>query len=223
MSHSAGRYQQDLGFTDGDLFLGPGDIMALAATDAPIVRNAAGDISFNQPASKTVIYTVNLTNALLRREGFFEDLQEAFGGAGISGSAGFQGRPDTIPAMGAGQQLTPRAAMKLKGFKLTSIDVVYMITVAALTSQSIRVDQTNFIAGALVAPTAVLAPAANGLAIAFTGTALAQITNVALPAAQQIYRISNDSQLWIDLTVVTPVGSLFRLYGFDCNIEYNYN
>ena len=222
MSHTEGRYMQDLGFPDGEVFLGVGDVIPNSVTNGVVTRNAAGDWSINQGASLTVIYGVNVTNALLRREGFGEDLQEQFGGTGIAGSAQPQiYRPDVIPSMNTGQQLQPRTAFKTKGFKLLSFDVIYMITVAALTSISLRVDQSNFVNNAALVPTVVLAAGTNGLVTTFQANP--QITSVLLPANQQIYRISEDSQLWIDLTVVTPVNSLFRLYGFDCDIEFNYN
>lgn len=221
MPHTHSRYMQDLGFNDASLFLGVGDVVPNGANGV-ITRNAAGDWSLNQAASLTAIYGVNVTNAILRREGFFEDLQEQFGGAGIAGSAEYQGRPDTIPSMSTGQQLTPRTTFKLKGVKLNGFDVIYTVGTLALTSISLRVDQTNFLNNVAVAPTVVLAAGANGLAIAVPSTG-PYVTNVQLPAAQQIYRISEDLQLWIDLTVVTPATSTFRLYGFDLDLEFNFN
>jgi hypothetical protein len=220
MPHTHSRYMQDLGFNDIALFCGPGDLVVNGANGV-ITRNAAGDWSINQAASLTAIYAVNVAGMLQRRVGFFEDLQEQFGGAGIAGSADFQGRPDTIGSMNTGQQITPRTAFKLKGFKLLSFDVIYQISTANLTSQSLRVDQSNFVNGQVMAPTVVLAAGTNGLAVAFSANQY--VTLVTLPTAQQIYRISEDSELWIELTVVTPVSSTFKLYGFDLDLEINYN
>jgi hypothetical protein len=214
---------QDLGFTDGEIFLGVGEVVPNSVANGVVTRNAAGDWSINQAASLTVIYGVNVSGAILRREGFGEDLQEQFGGAGIAGSAQQQFyRPDQSAGMSSGQQITPRTAFKLKGFKLLGFDVIYTVGTLALTSISVRVDQTQFLNNVAVAPTVVLAAGANGLATAVPSTG-PYVTSVALPVAQQIYRPLEDMQLWIDLTVVTPATSTFRLYGFDCDFEFNYN
>jgi hypothetical protein len=223
LPHTQSRYQQDLGFTDGAMFLGVGDVVPNSTTNGVITRNNPGDWSINQGSSLTVIYGANVTNAILRRDGFGEDLQEQFGGGGIAASAQPQFyRPDVIGAMNTGQQLKPRTAFKVKGFKLISFDVIYLTGTLALTSISIRVDQSVFVNNTAIAVTSVLAAGANGLSTAVPSTG-PFVTTVALPAAQQIYRTVEDSQLWIDLTVVTPATSTFRLYGFDCDVEFNYN
>src|SRR5229473_5306794 len=104
MPHTSSRYQQDLGFTDGRVFLGIGDLVNNA--NGVVTRNNPGDWSFNQAASLAGIYAANLTNALIRRTGFGEDLQEQFGGTGIPASAQPQFyRPDVIGSMSTGQQL----------------------------------------------------------------------------------------------------------------------
>ncbi len=221
MPHTASRYQQDLGFTDARLFLGPGEVIPSSLTNGPIVRNAAADWSFNQIVSQTVQYGANVTQAVLRRLGFGEDLQEQFGGSGIAGSAGPQGRPDTFGAMSAGQQLQPRTALKLKGFKLLSFDVVYLINTAALTAHTCRVDQSVSVNNVANAITSVLATGANGLATATQTNPY--VTNVALSAAQQIYRNVADSQLWIEISAQTAATTAYRLYGIDCLIEFNFN
>jgi hypothetical protein len=224
MPHTESRYQQDLGFTDGEMFLGAGDIIWNTFANALVTRNGVGDWSVNQAASLTVIYASNLTNALLRREGFGEDLQEQFGGTGIPASAQPQFyRPDLgVLLQASAQQLVPRTAFKVKGIKLVGLDVIYQTSTLALTSISLRIDQTNFVNNTAVTPTVVLVAGANGLSTAVQTTG-PSVTNVPLPAAQQIYRISEDSQLWIELTVVTPATSTFKLYGFDCDLEFNYN
>lgn len=223
MPHTQSRYQQDLGFPDGEVFAAPGDFVWSAVANAAIVRVAAGNWVLQQASSLTVIYAVNLTTLMLRREGFGEDLQEQFGGGGIAGSAQQQFyRPDQSAGMSTGQQITPRTALKVKGFKLLSFDVVYQTGTLALTSINVRVDQTVFVNNTLPAITSVLANGANGLSTAVPSTG-PFVTTVNLLAAQQIYRTLEDAQLWIELAVVTPATSTFNLYGFDCDIEYNFN
>jgi hypothetical protein len=223
MPHTQSRYQQDLGFTDGRVFLGVGDLVWDVLAQAAITRNAAGNWSINHvAAANTTNFACNLTNAIMRRTGFGEDLQEQFGGTGIPGSAQVQVyRPDVIPAMAAAQQLQPRTALKVKGIKLLSFDVIYFIGTAALTAHTCRVDQANFVNNVALAPTVVLASGANGLATATQANPY--VTNVPLLAAQQIYRNSVDSELWIEVSVQAAATSVYNLYGFDCLCEFNYN
>lgn len=222
MPKTQSRYQQDLGFTDGRVFLGPGDLVPNSVANGVVTRNGVADWSVNQAASLAVIYAANLTNALIRRTGFGEDLMEQFGGTGIPASAQPQVyRPDVIPSMNTGQQLQPRTALKLKGLKLLSIDVIYQITGAALTLHTLRVDQANQVNNVALVPTVILANAANGLATAVQANNY--VTNVGLLAAQQIYRNSVDSAIWIEIAATTQAAGAYRLYGFDCLVEYNYN
>lgn len=223
MSHSESRYQMDLGFTDGRVFMGPGDVVAVGSVAAPVLtRTAAGDWSLNRTAAgaETINIAGNLTQAILRRTGFFEDLQEQFGGSGIPGSAQPQNyRPDVLGAMSAGQQLQPRTALKLKGFKLLSIDAIFRETVVALTTNTIRADQTLFVNNVAPAITAVLAPAA----IATAAQANPYVINTPLLLANQIYRVTADQEIWIELTSVMANTGVLAFYGFDCLVEFNFN
>src|SRR5260370_35558281 len=167
MPHTQGRYQQDLGFTDGEIFLGPGDIIWDVAAQAVNARTAAGQWSVSHVVgANTTNFVANSTQAILRREGFFEDIQAGLQipAASIVGSAQPQFyRPDVIGNMNTGQQLQPRTAFKVKGFKLLGFDVIYSIGTAALTTQTCRVDQTVYVNNVAPATTVVLASAANGL------------------------------------------------------------
>lgn len=220
MPHTQGRYQQDLGFTDGRVFAPPNDIHFSGTT--VLTRNAAGDWSLNQAASQTVLYAVNVAELIERRTGFGEDLQEQFGGTGIPASAQQQVyRPDVSAGMSTGQEITPRTALKVKGYKLLSVDVIYQIGTLALTTHTIRIDQTVHANNVANAITAVLANGANGLATAVQANPY--VTNVPLAAGQQIYRIGADQSIWVELNVVTPATSTYKLYGFDCSVEFNFN
>lgn len=222
MSHSKSRYMQDLGFTDGQVFLGPGEIVWDVAAQAAVARTAAGQWAVSHvAAANTTNFAGNLSQAILRRLGFFEDLQEQFGGVGIPASAEYQGRPDTLPAMSTGQPITPRTAFKVKGFKLIKFDVIYSIATANLVAQTVRVDQTQYFNNVAPVTTPVLAVAANGLAI--VTQAQPYVTQVVLPVAQQIYRTLADMALWIELGVQAAGTSVYNLIGIDCNVEFNFN
>jgi hypothetical protein len=223
MPHTQSRYQQDLGFTDGRVRASVGDIIFTGATLA-ITRVAAGQwgVVLGTPAAQANTFAINVTQALIRRLGFGEDLQEQFGGAGIPGSAQPQFyRPDVIGAMSAAQQLQPRTALKVKGFKLLSFDVIYSLGVAAATTHTCRVDQSVFSNNVAIATTAVLASGANGLAVATQANPY--VTNVPLAAGQQIYRTLADTDLWIEDVITGAATTTVTFWGFDLIMEFNYN
>jgi hypothetical protein len=224
MPHTQGRYQQDLGFTDAKLFAGPGDVVQ-TGTVGVLTRVPPGyNLVF--PNTSNSFVGVNVSSLIQRRLGFFEDLQEQFGGAGISGSAQIRDyRPDVrgtgaAPAgMSVGQQLIPRAAFKTKGFRLISLDVIYTIAGANLTSQNIRIDSVQYSNNLAPVNTVILASAANGLAVA---TQAQPYVTTVTPAIQPYFTL-NDASLWIDLAIVTPGGGTYTFFGFDVAVEFNFN
>jgi hypothetical protein len=221
MPHTESRYQQDLGFTDAYFFIPAPDFISTGAA-ATLTKNAVGDISWNVAASLAAVFDVHVTDGQLTRTGFGEDLQENFGGTGIPASAQPQFyRPDVIGAMNTAQQLQPRTALKVKGFKPLSLKVVYLITGAALTLHTIRVDKTIYANNVANAITSVIANGANGLATATQANPY--VTAIAFPAAQQVYNISDLSQLWIEIASTTQIAGAYRLYGVEFTVEFNYN
>lgn len=221
MTHSESRFQQDLGFTDGYVFVPAPDYISTGAA-ATLTKNAVGDISWNVAASLAAVFDVHISDGQVTRTGFGEDLQEQFGGTGIPGSAQPQVyRPDVIPGMSTAQQIQPRTALKTKGFKPLSLKVIYLITGAALTLHTIRVDKTVYANNVANAITPVIANGANGLATAVQANPY--VTTIAFPANQQVYQISDLSQLWIEIAATTQVAGAYRLYGTEMTIEFNFN
>jgi hypothetical protein len=229
MPHTQSRYMQDLGFTDGKVFCGPGDIVWDVAAQAGVSRVAAGQWGVAHVAgANTTNFAVNLTQAILRRLGFFEDIQEQFGPANpsapaataIAGSAQVRNyRPDVIGAMNTAQQLQPRTAFKTKGFRLISFDVIYTIATIALTTHTCRVDQTVYANNVAAATTSILASAANGLQVA---TQANPYVTTVTPAVQP-YTILNDTALWIEVQAVAQATTAYTLVGIDALVEFNLN
>jgi len=230
MPHTESRYQQDLAFNDARLFVSASDILSFGTTT--LTRDSAGLVSYHQPASQTVQYDINVTSLLIRRTGFFEDIQEEFGpsnynspsASAIAGSAQIRTyRPDVIGAMSAAQQLNPRTALKTKGIKFKSYDVAYLISTLALTSQTTTVVQTVFANNVANASTVLLASAANGLQTAVQANPY--VTNVAISPAPAVdgYFITPDQEVGVELVVVTPATSTYILYGIDLIFDFNYN
>lgn len=222
MPHTQSRYQQDLGFTDSYIFIPAPDFIQTGAGVATLTKNAVGDFSWNVGAAQVTVFDVHVTDGQIIRTGFGEDLQEQFGGTGIPASAQPQFyRPDVLGAMNTGQQLQPRTALKAKGIKPISLKVVYFISGAALTLHTVRVDKTVFANNVANAITSIIPNGANGLATATQANPY--VTTVPFSAAQQIYQITDLSELWVEIAATTQVGGSYRLYGVELTTEYNFN
>jgi hypothetical protein len=228
MPHTQGKYQQLLPNTDAIAIFGPDDIMALAAADCVLTRNAAGDYAYNVAASKTVTFALAL-GKLLQRTGQQSDFLEQYGtAAGVAGASSVantgdpasftaQGRP---PFTGA-TQLSPRTGNVLKGVKIKSFKISYQIGAVNLIAHTCRVDKTVYANGVANAVTSVLASGANGLATAFSATPYN--TAVALAAGEQIFRVTDLSFLTLEIGVQTNAGGTFRLQNIEVLYEFNFN
>lgn len=223
MPHTSSRYQQDLGFTDGIIMIDAGGFIYSGTGSATLTRNGVGDFVSTHAAAgvETNNWSTNLARGQMFRTGFGQDLQEQFGGTGIAADAEFQGRPDTLGAMSALQQLTPRTAFMVKGVKLLSIAVLYKITTQALTSITCRADKSVFANNVAIASSVVLASAANGLATATQANPY--VTEVPIVAGNQVYQISDLSQIWFEVTPVMANTGVFQVYGIRVKVEFNFN
>lgn len=157
------------------------------------------------------------------------------GGTGIPASAEPQGRPGSsalqdgfilpgIPqpasGMGALQEITPRTGLKLKGVKPLSIAVIYKVVTNPATTLTCRLDKLTFVNGVANAPVNLLASGANGLTNVAAATPV--VVNVAIPNAV-FYQVTDLSEMWFELSVITPAGGTFQYYGCRLIYEFNFN
>jgi hypothetical protein len=234
MPHTSSRYMQSLEFFDARIFAGPGDLVNVtSAGTSALTRTAAGNYNYAISASTTTYFALNLTNMILRRLGMFEDLQEQFGGSGIPASAEPQVyRPDQSAGMSTGQEITPRTAFKVKGFRLLGFDTIYTVTGAAFGTLQSRIDLTKQVNNVAPSITNILPLAANNLVNVVQANPY--VVNYALTTAQ-LQAISNpsggypgyltiaDQSLWLELDVVTGASASGVFYGFDCVVSFNFN
>jgi hypothetical protein len=219
MPHTKGKFEQDLGYTDGVLVAGVDEISAFAAADAVKTRNDVADISFNQAAQKDVTYCLAV-GKLLHRTGTLEDLEVYNKGTGIAGNADVQGRPPfRKTVVGKASWLTPRAANKLKGVKVTAIRFAYKISDVDLTTLNARVDKVVYDDNVGAAPAVSAVVASTGLYKVKRDNLIVRTLTLASPA----YLTTDLSELMVELNVVTPLGSTFRLYRMEVMCEFNYN
>jgi len=229
MPHTRGRYNQDLGFSDGRVLASISDMVyTSSAGSITVTRIAVGDYALVAANSTTGIIAVNFTDLVLRRMGIAGagELQEQFGtasGTAANPDLSYQGRPqEMLPTQGmsTGQQIKPRTANLLKGVKLNSFDVIYTVGSSNATTLTCRVDQIQYKqATALPTATSLLSSGANGLTV--TASANSYVINVPLTAPS--YIILADTVQWIEVSIVTPSGGTFSLRGIECNFEYNFN
>jgi hypothetical protein len=214
MPHTRSNYNQEQGFTDGIVIVGPEDIMISA--NGVRTRNAAGDWSINQAASLTGNYAINI-GQLLQRTGLPDKFLEQFGGTGPSADA----QPQGIYGQNySGNPVVPRTLNWKKGAKLTGIKAVYQIAGAALTTHTVRVDEVVYANNAALGITAKLANAANGLATAIQANPYATaVTGFVSPG----YEVTDLQELIADFTVVTQAAGTYRLYRVELQFEFNFN
>lgn len=215
MSRTTGQYQQDTPFTDAMDFF-PANEMSTsfaAATDAVLTRNAAGSWSWNQIASKTNIYALNL-NGLGFRLGTALDIQQQFGGS--VGPIPVQGRP---PFTGASQLTPPSSKFYPKGVKILNFVVDYIVQTNPLTAITCRYDRTVYTEGTAPTVTNILASAANGLLTTVNNAHSVLVTG--LPA--QSFEITDLSALWFELSVQTAASCTAQIHGVHVHYAYNYN
>lgn len=215
MPHTSGVYQQDTPFTDGmDNF--PAITMAtsfVAATDAVLTRNAAGSWSWNQIASKTNIYAINL-NGLGQRLGFAQDVQEQFGGS--VGPIAAAGRP---PFTGATQLVPPTTNKLPKGVRITDFVVNYLVGTNPLTAMTCRYDRVVYAENVAPAVTNILASAVNGLLLTVNNFHSVKVTGL----AAQTFEITDLSSLWFEFSVQTPAGGTAQIHSVTVHYSFNPN
>jgi hypothetical protein len=120
------------------------------------------------------------------------------------------------------QEITPRTALKIKGVRLNTLNVIYKVVTGAMTSINASITQTVFKNGQAVATgqTTLLASAQNGLSN--TAAATPYVTNIPIPNAVY-FQITPLTQVWFELAIVAPASNTFQLYGVEIGVHFNYN
>lgn len=239
MPRTQGRYQQDLGFTDFNLVAAPLDIISFGTTT--LTRNAIWDYSWNVGNSQTCRFIIPITSVIMQRLWQMDDsaMLENFGtgtpgqgnpGPTLTGSQTYsvsgQGTPWGVtgrPPYTGITQFTPvtGVAGRPKGFKLTDITLVYLVGGATLDALTIGVEKNVYANNTAIASTAILAVAANGL----TATVQANpfVIQVPIAAGNQLYNMTDNSEIISEVTVTTGGSATFRLYRASIHGHFNWN
>ena len=182
----------DTPYTNGAIFCSPVDGAIL--TNSVLTRNAAGDVSANTGATLAAVITMPVTG-LLRK------ITSLLTGLNADG---------TNPVLGD--------APIAKGIQITDITPHYLITGAALTLHTVRIDRIKFVNNVANNISAVLANAANGLATA--AQANPYTTKIAVVDGMDV---TDNDDVVVEFAATTQGGGAYRLYGFTLHVSYNYN
>lgn len=188
----------DIGWVEGALFIAPSDFSVLA--NSVVTRNAASDVSANTGASLAAVITICLNAGFMRRA------KNLIAGLNADG---------TNPILGD--------AVIAKGIKITDISLHYLITGAALTVHTIRIDRIKFVNNVANAISAVLAVGANGLATAIQANPYTTKVPIVDPQDTSGYDNSDNSSLYVEIAATTQVAGAYRFYGmtvhYTCNLD----
>lgn len=239
MPFTESRWEQGSVSTDLQMFIGADQIRNTSGAPT-LTLNGSGDLSLNLGASTTAVFAVSASDFLRTGQyavpiysGGAQNAgalpQQAFGtAASVPGPSTIAGTSDPL-ALPQGTPPQPssklatlgniRTGPLVRGFQINSVDVIYLITGAALTSIAIGLTKTVFANNVANAVLNMIAKAQNGLATATQANPY--VTNVVVPAPAMI--TSPDTATLLELDVTTAAGGAFRLYGFVLRMNYNLN
>ena len=133
--------------------------------------------------------------------------------------AGITGRP---PFTGT-SQFTSVTAARPKGIAFKAIYPVYQIGAVNATVNTIGLFSTTFpLAGALPAPTAIIASGSNGLVTTFSANT--NTTPIPVPVAGQIFRTTRFTEFVLSWAISTgAVTGTATIFGVFLDVAYNFN
>jgi hypothetical protein len=228
MSITEGRFEGNTSFPDLQFFLGFDDFID---TSSHAVNATQGAGLVNQTLAASLAATLFSNVAPWLRTGVYASSydQEQFGtAAGVAG-------PTTVANTGGPLALLPGippiTAANLptlgniqrgpipKGMQIDSVDVIYTVTGAALTTATVGLTKTVFANNAAPVVTNLIALGANGLPTAVQ--AQPYVTNVAVGTPAMI--TSADAEVILNVNLTTQGGGSAIFYGVVIKAHYNFN
>lgn len=212
----------------GLLFYNASQMVATAAgvyttTQSVYTRNAAGDVSFNQIASQTVQYQIGVADIKRPFITFgmppgmgtipvASEFQNIFGTAAGGPSNPWSGGQTSVQF---GEPAFPW------GIAIIDVFAVYSVSTNPLTTATLGLYRQRF-AEAVANAQDVLV---NAVAIATTTTASATTCHVQKSTLAQpiAFEATDNSDLVIELALVTPASSTARVYGVGVHVACEYS
>jgi hypothetical protein len=230
MSHTDGMFTMDTPNTDGQFFVGASEFIDTAGV-ATTASAGAGLFSKNIASAAAATFFANIV-PILRRTGMYATPalnQEQFGTAAsvpgpttvanTSGPEGTQGFPPWTQAQ-LPTLIGAIAGPISKGFRVTSIDVIYEVDTVIATLATVGLTVTQFVNG--VAPTVTnrIALGANGLPVAFA-TGLPYVKNIVVPSP--VFSTASDGETIVNVNLTAGTGGTIKFYGVVLHVDFNLN
>jgi hypothetical protein len=229
MPTTEGIWMQNTAPNDMQIFIDPHHLW-VASGSATLTRSGTGLVNLAIGASQACVIEGLFTPTL--RTGMYATPaldQQQFGTAAsqpgpstVANTSGPLALKPGFPPILAANMATLGAIQTgpiAKGVQINSLDVIYSVAGAALTSATVGVTKTVFANNAAPAVTVLLANVANGLPTAIQANPY--VTNVALPTPAFI--TNNDAEPIIELDLTTASGGTSTLYGIVVRCSFNYN
>ena len=216
MPFTKGRWEAYTQHTDGTEYV----IAPLVITGVTgVSKVAAGDYAVSLGNSITAELVYRLPGTLRLGEPHLEDTQllsQALTGPAYEQYNPPVGPPYTIQGVNAQAPLPV-----LRGIKLNSIDIVYLVGTADLTALTVGIFAKQDIDGSAPLVTTLLAQAVNGLSL--VASADRYVTNVVIPAANREFIVTPDSVVTAEVDIETPAGGTADLFGIVFYYDFNFN
>ena len=248
MSATDGKFSQNLGSPDLQVFVGASEFLDTSA-NAVLASAGAGLLSLNLASTKAGTFFTNVSAAFKRLGEYATPLwsgytgtlgsgtanqsasQEAFGTAAsapgpsqVAGTSGPLALPPGTPPMPFATlaTLTGGVAGPIpKGMKITGMDVIYEVRTVAATVATVGLTDTAFANGATPVVTNRIALAANGLPTAAGTSGKPGVTYVAVPSPA--YTTTADSETLVNVNLTAGSGGTVVFYGVVLYVTYNFN
>lgn len=228
---TAGAFYAETPHGGGLLWYGASNANWTLTASLTYTRNAAGDYSLNLGAALGPAF-ITLALADVKRLTIYPDnlsglasgpangpnlpFQEAFG-TGAGGPAYPAPAPGLPPFPGA-SQLTPPTTLPPKGLRVWKMNVVYLITGAALTTHTINLYRTTYsnnVANSIASP----AISTTALNTATQANPYVQTISVTTPG----FEVTDISDLIAEVQVTTATSGAYRFYGIGFYCDFNFN
>lgn len=186
--------------TDGALFIPATADLTFGGTWTA-TRTAAGDYNMLKTAGANTTQTAfNLSEALFKKIG-----------------------TDPLTAVGLNSDESRVSGSRIRGVRLTSVDVYWKNTTSALTSGTVDLLQTTFANQAAANPTvsSSVGGTLTGASLTVTASANTRIERVTLGTPYVIGANTSHVTDWCEIAWVAAAGSVLTVYGIQINFDYN--
>lgn len=228
-SHTRGKWTQDIGSIDYQLFINATKFQDTSGLST-IVSSGVGDLHRAIAASHACTFFTDLGTFIRTGElATPNNSQRQFGtaasqpgpssAAGTSDPLAMVGFPPYTAAMNP--TIAPASGPVAKGVKIRWVDFIYLINTVALTAITAGLTKTVYQNDVAAVVSNIIILGVNGLSAFSQGQPFR--VRVTPPTANQIYQVSDGSELLLNLNMTTPAGGTANFYGAVIGCELNYN